>query len=279
MGCNRFEGFYYKHQKNGRTLCVIAGRAKDHAFIQAITDDGAFIVQYPLLAYTAAESVTRIGACTFGPDGITLSIQRPELTLAGRIDYSGLTPLPSDIMGPFRFLPMQCRHRIVSLRHSLSGGVRIGGEYLDFSGGIGYIEGDSGRSFPRSYTWVHCGDLPKDSTVTLAIADIPVAGLHFKGCIAVVGISGRQYRLATYGGVKIVRHTENEIILRQKSWRLMVNMDGRPGHKLLAPLRGRMTREIYECVACRGRFRFYEGGALLLDAFSERASFEHVPRG
>jgi len=271
---NQFEGFYYKHQKNGRTLVVIAGRAKDHAFIQVATDGGAHIVRYPPLAYAAAGSMTRIDASTFSPDGITLSIQRPELTMSGRIDYNGLTPLPGDIMGPFRFLPMQCRHTVVSLRHHLSGGVWIGGEYLDFTGGIGYIEGDSGRSFPRFYTWIHCGDLPKDSTVVAAVADIPLAGLRFTGCIAVVRTAGKQYRLATYNGVKIVRCGEREIVLQQKKLRLMINVDSRPGHTLLAPVRGRMTREIRECIACRARFRFYAGDVLLLDAFSERASFE-----
>ena len=33
-----------------------------------------------------------------------------------------------------------------------------GEQTIDFTNGVGYIEGDSGTSFPESYVWVHCND-------------------------------------------------------------------------------------------------------------------------
>lgn len=67
------------------------------------------------------------------------------------------TPLRSDIMGPFRFLPgMECSHGVISMGHSLEGKLDLNGKRIDFSGGTGYVETDRGRSFPSAYLWTQC---------------------------------------------------------------------------------------------------------------------------
>ena len=269
-----FEGWYYKHQANGQSLALILGRADDGAFVQVVTDSRAYNIPYPLSEYRKAANRVSVGGNTFSPSGITLDISHPELTLFGEIGYTGLTPINGDIMGPFRFFPMECRHGIVSMKHELSGTVTLNGEMIDFTGGVGYIESDSGRSFPDWYTWVHCNDFERDCSIMVSVARIPFCGLRFRGCICVVWIDGREYRLATYNGVKILRCEPGRIELKRGKYRLSVTVKPREGHELPAPRSGVMSRIIRENLSCPARFRFLEGGRVLLDEKSRCASYE-----
>ena len=258
-----FEGAYYKHQANGKSLAIIPVRAGEGAFIQVITDNRSY-------------NVPDDGGSTFSEQGISLNIRRPELTLTGRIRYSGLTPVRGDIMGPFRFFPMECRHAVVSMRHGLEGAVRLNGEILDFSGGIGYIEADSGRSFPESYSWVHCNDFARECSVMASVARIPFCGLRFWGCVCVVWLEGREYRLATYKGVRILRCAEGELELKQGEYRLSVKVWASGGHELAAPRSGVMTRVIRENLSCPAEFRFMKKDQVLFEGKSGHASYEYI---
>jgi len=172
----RFEGWYYKHQaKDGPSLAIIPGRAADHAFVLINTGSMSHHIRYPLSEYRRGE-ILRVGSNTFSQHSITLDI--PELNLAGAIKYTNLTPIRYDIMGPFKFFPMECRHSITSMRHTLHGNVTMNGIVHDYSGGLGYIESDSGRSFPSGYAWVHCNDFRKDCSIMASVAQIPFSLWH-----------------------------------------------------------------------------------------------------
>lgn len=270
---HKFEGRYYKHQKGSRVLALIPGRAADHAFIQVVTDQGALRARYPLEQCRMAP-ILRVGDSVFHETGVHLNIDQRGLRLAGRIDYRGITPIAGDIMGPLRHFPTECRHEVVSLRHELSGALELNGERWDFSGGIGYIEGDAGRSFPDRYLWTQCGDFSRPCSVMAAAARIPVPGLRFWGCIAVVWLEGVEHRLATYRGARIVSRERDRLELLQGGLRLLVEPQEDAGHPLLAPRGGRMTRTIHESPAIAARYRFWKEGALLLDETSPTASFE-----
>ena len=267
-----FEGDYYKHQKGGVTVAFIAGRCSDHAFIQLVTEERAEYVRFPLAAYQRRVGEMRIGDNRFCPEGVEVCLQ----TTLGRIDNHDLTPLHYDIMGPFAPLPMQCRHSITSLHHRLEGGLVIEGAAVDFSGGVGYIEGDAGRSFPRSYAWMQCNDFAQKACITASVADIPFVGLRFRGCICVVYVDGTEYRLATYLGVKIRCCTSERLVLEQGRLRLEVDLRPATSCRLAAPNKGEMTREIRECLTCGGQFRFYRAGEPLLDVWSGNVSCEFV---
>ena len=122
----------------------------------------------------------------------------------GAVRYGPLSPLRTDIMGPFRFLPMQCSHSVYSMAHTLAGGFTVDGRFIDLTGGTGYIEGDRGSAFPRDYLWVQCNDFAQPCSVMASVAHIPFCGRSFTGCICAVVYRGREYRLATYRGVRIV---------------------------------------------------------------------------
>lgn len=273
----RFEGWYLKHQKDGRTLALIPGCASEKAFIQVVTDEQAHIAEYPTWHYKKAGGRVTVGASIFAPEGVTLDIHMSGIELTGALAYRGLTPLSSDIMGPFRFFPMECRHSVVSMRHTVVGGLMLNGEAWDFDGGRGYIEGDSGRSFPTSYAWTQCSAFDADCSIMASIARIPFLGLRFWGCICVVLLGGREYRLATYHGARVRRMQKDVLELEQGKYKLLIRVEqAAPGHGLPAPDRGVMRRVIREAPACRAHYLFTEGTDTQFYGVSDHASFEFV---
>ena len=269
-----FEGWYYKHQKDGRTLSLIPGRSQEGAFLQVITDSASFFVPYPASAYRRHGKSVKVGGSAFSPDGVRLDIDAPGLRLTGSLAYANITPPVGDVMGPFRYLSMQCRHTVASLYHQTSGNVRLNDENLSFGGGVGYIEGDSGRSFPDEYAWLHCNAFPEKASVMISVATIPFFGFRFTGCIALVWYEGREYRLATYSGVHVETMTQHQIVLSQGNLRLLADIHPSDGQPLLAPTRGRMSRTIHESAAVHARIRFYVDGKQHFDLKSPYAGFE-----
>jgi len=279
----RFEGWYYKHQSTIsntagtiKSLAVITGKASDGAFIFVITDDKSYSISYLMSEYKKCSSHLRVGKNIFSPADIFLDIQTPELSLSGEISYENVTPINGDIMGPFKFFPMECRHGIISMNHSLKGAVNLNGEILDFTNGNGYIESDSGKSFPSGYTWVQCNAFDADCSIMASVARIPFYGLRFWGCICVVMLNGKEYRLATYKGVKIERCERGVLELKQGKYQLNIYIDERNGQELPAPHHGKMSSFIRETLSCPARFRFTEGDSCLFEGQSNYASYEYM---
>lgn len=108
-----------------------------------------------------------------------------------------------------------------------------------------------------------------------AVAKIPFCGLKFRGCICVIHNHGREYRLATYLGVKILVCTKKNIILKQGKYRVDIRINAGKGQRLSAPQDGEMERTILETVACPAEFLFFEGQRLLFYRKSRYASFEY----
>ena len=272
-----YEGWYMKQQQGGDILAVIPGRAQDEAFIQVVTADGAHYLPFPLEDFrqTGTRSM-RVGRSLFSPIGMMLDVQAPDLELVGRLRYRELTPLRSDIMGPFAYLPLETKHTVFSMRHRVDGEVELNGRTLRFENAKGYMEGDRGHSFPRGYTWIQSTDFGCAASVMLALAEIPLAGLRFTGCIGVVWIAGVEHRFATYRGVRIREASDRAVEVRQGDMTLRVELPEAGGHRLQAPAQGSMARPIRESPAVPARFRFVKGGRTLLDSSDACTSFELV---
>ncbi|WP_139651902.1 stress response protein nst1 [Raoultibacter phocaeensis] len=286
-----YEGWYLKQQQGDEFLAVIPGRAEDGAFVQIVTQDEAHYVEYPLESYSKTASTTcaadripggdfangsmRVGASTFAPDGMTLSIDTPKLEVSGTLLYRDRTPLRSDIMGPFAILPMETKHVVHSMRHRVEGTVLLNGRPLVFDGGAGYMEGDRGHSFPRTYTWAQSVDFDSNASVVLAVAEIPL-GIRFTGCFAVISLDNVEHRLATYLGARVSHRDERTVELTQRDLRLRIEHLGPSGHALRAPSSGEMRRTIHESPASAARFLLTKGEDVLLDAVCDHASYEYV---
>lgn len=266
-----FKGWYFKHQGKTDTIAFIPGYCKDHAFIQVITNHGSHQYQFPSIQIR--NHAIFVGKCIFSRKGIEIHL--PDLD--GRIHYGPIQPLTSDIMGPFRLVPMECRHQVLSMSHPLSGTLISQNKSYCFDGGKGYIEGDSGTSFPSSYLWLQCNDFTVPCSVMLSIANIPFYGLHFTGCICTITYCGNEYRLATYNGVRILVTTSEHICLLQGDLLLQVDIHSNgTSYPLRSPVLGQMANTIYEGCEARVHVRLWENGKIVIDVTSERASFELV---
>lgn len=269
----KFEGWYFKHQLGDTVVAFIPGKAESGSFIQVISSWGSRRFTVPKLIVKG--NIIQAGKCLFTPYGCQIRLPG----IRGDIYYGDLTPLTSDIMGPFRFFPMECRHGVVSMAHTLEGGLTIDGIYHSFDGGIGYIEKDSGISFPCAYQWLQCNTFSEPCSVMASIAHIPFFHRAFTGCICDIVYEGKEYRLATYRGVRILTATERHIRLAQHHLLLDIRM--RPvsdGHPLLAPSKGQMKISIRESICCRVRIRLWDRGKLILNLCSNTAAYEYVKK-
>lgn len=265
----QFEGWYFKHQCAGETVALIPGRAASGSFVQVVANDRSWHFAVPSL-FVGTD--IQAGSCLFSRSGVTIDLPG----IHGQIQYGPLTPLHSDIMGPFRHLPLECRHGVISMRHTLTGSLELEGHTVDFTGGLGYIEKDCGASFPSRYLWLQTNDFPEPCSIMLAIARIPLGGASFRGCICAIVHGGQEYRLATYRGVRVLAATPQHIRLAQGNLLLEVDLtqsgDGVP---LRAPEQGRMSATIRESSSVIAHFRFFRCGQLVFDLTSPAASFEY----
>lgn len=269
---NGFAGWYFKHQKGDAMVAFIPGRAQSGAFVQMLSPEGSR--QFAVSHLSVRGGVLRADGCRFSRRGCRIRLPG----VRGEIRYGPFAPLGSHIMGPFRFFPMECRHGVLSMAHSLRGSITVEGRRYDFDGGLGYAETDSGTSFPRSYLWMQCNDFPEPCSLMLAIARIPFGVLAFRGCICAILYRGREYRLATYRGVRISSFSPEHIRLSQGSLSLELDMTpARAGHPLRAPKQGRMSHTIRESCNVRLRARLTQRGKTVFDLQSDHGVYEFVP--
>lgn len=258
-----FKGYYYKHQKDKNLLSIIVGETSEEKFIQVLTKDWSYYIPSPK-------------GIVCSKKGIRINLNYKDLSLLGEVKYSNLIPIKYDIMGPFKFLPMECKHEIISMSHKIEGGFIVNGKYLDFTGGTGYIEGDRGISFPRSYLWIQCGNFEKGYSIVASVANIPLGIFNFNGCICNISYLGKEYRLATYLGVKIKIFKKDKLVLEQRKYKLIIEIYNPNGHKLNAPRQGKIDSIIYEDIATIANFKFYINGKELFNITNEFTSFEYV---
>lgn len=280
-----FEGWYLKRQTAaGRAFALIPALHIDRtgrcsASLQVIADGQTWWLEYPDAEFQASGDTfhVRLGESLFTSEGIRLHIEQGGLSLHGELGYGPFTPLGTDIMGPFRFLPgMECSHGVISMGNTLAGALALNGETLDLSGGRGYIETDRGGSFPSAYLWTQCAwQEPQPISLMLSIAAVPLPLGRFTGCICAVLDKGREYRLASYRGVRIEQWSAAGAVIRQGKYRLTAELLEGQSCPLRAPREGGMSRTIRESLRVKVRYRFWRGETLLFEHTDCNASFEY----
>ena len=272
-----FKGWYFKCSTEDRTIAFIPAyhysNGKKSASLQIITDDKAFNIPFDKLEYREKPLYVKIGDCIFSDKGITLEFKCDDLTLKGTLYFQDLSPIRYDIMGPFKYVPfMQCRHRVYSMCHKIDGEILVNNQSFKFENGIGYIEGDRGRSFPKKYIWTQC--CFESNSLMLSVADIPFLGIHFTGIIGVLLFNGKEYRIATYLGAKIRQISENSVTIKQGGFEFTAKLLKKKAQPLAAPANGNMCRTIHESASCEAYYRFSHKGIVLCEFTTDRASFE-----
>lgn len=275
-----FCGWYFKCQSNEHTLAVIPAfhRSENNqsCSIQIITDAKAWNVDFPYENFSQQKDRFDISikGNHFNREGISLFINTPSLSVSGSLSFGEFTPIRYDIMGPFRYVPfMECRHSVVSMKHTVNGKLNINGKTYSFDNAVGYIEGDRGYSFPKRYIWTQC--IFDKGSIMLSVADIPFGLFSFTGIIGIILINEKEYRFATYLGAKAIKIEKGEIIIKQGDITLSVNLLERNSQPLLAPVSGAMNRTIHESASCRVLYSFRKKGQTIIDFEAANASFEY----
>ena len=197
----------------------------------------------------------------------------PEFYAKGELRFGALTPLKYDIMGPFSFVPaLECRHSVISMRHTVNGWLDINGKKFAFKDADGYIEGDRGRSFPKRYAWTQ--SFFDGGSLMMSLADIPLGRRTFIGIVCVITLGGREYRLATYLVAVARKISGGEIAIRQRDLVFTAKLLEKSAFPLRAPVMGAMDRTIRENVSCKAAYRLTKGGKTLLDFETDTAAFE-----
>ena len=259
-----FCGWYFKCQSDKHTVAVIPAvhksKERKSCSIQLITDEGAWNVEFPYDRFHQQKGKFRIqiGDNHFSRNGIQLSLNTKNCSATGAVRYLPL---------------MECRHSVFSMRHTVTGAFHINGIEYSFRKGIGYTEGDRGYSFPKEYAWTQCSF--EDGSIMLSVADIPFGAFHFTGVIGIIQRQGKEHRLATYLGAKVVKMENGEIIVRQNHTVLSAKLIEKHAHPLFAPVSGTMSRVIRESAFCRVSYHLEENGRTLFSFETTNASFEY----
>ena len=112
----------------------------------------------------------------------------------------------------------------------------------------------------------------------ISIARVPFYGTVFRGCICAILYRGKEYRLATYRGVRLLSFTPEHICLIQGNLMLELNIiPVHTGHPLRSPEQGKMSGTIRECCNARLRAKLNQDGETVFDLQSDHAVYEFVP--
>ncbi len=263
MKKNRFFGKYYKFiNKDLFSFAIIVSTANEGDMLQVITPDKSYYIDDP-------KSVEVVGNI------ITFNIEQEGLVLNGKITLGKLNPLKKKVMGPFTYLPMECRHEIYSMYHALKGTLLINGKEVSFNKGIGYIEGDSGTNFPKRYVWYN--SVTPDVTATFALASIPLFGfVHFTGILCFIKTKEKEYYLSTYNGAKLKKISEEEIIISKGKYSFVLKMNNKDGHLLKAPVKGNMDRYIKENLNTLTTYKLLKKDETLIQIEDPLSSLEYM---
>lgn len=279
-----FKGWYFKAQNSSQIVALIPAMhlEKGHkkAFsIQIITESGAWCTFFPYTQTICRENrpEAKIGENVFCEYGLKINIKTDDVTARGDLIFGRLSPLSYDIMGPFRYMPfMECRHSICSMTHTVAGCLYINQKEYRFHNDAGYIEGDRGRSFPNVYAWTQCNffeDTP--NSLMLSIAEIPLGLMRFTGIIGVVLWHGKEYRIASYLGAKVVHREGKKLVVRQGGLQFTAELIKKQDKMLFAPVCGDMKRVIRESLPCTAYYLFEENGKKQFEFKSDWAAFEY----
>jgi hypothetical protein len=279
---NFFEGWYFKQTNGEETIAFIPSYHVDNkghllGSLQVIVDNNAYALDYHSneFEYVKKPFLIILGGCRFSLDKIIIDIDKDNLKVNGELYFSGITPPHYDIMGPLKYAPLlECRHGLLSFKHSVNGTLTVNGKRYDFVDTLGYIERDSGRSFPDRYLWTQA-NIDPDTSVMLSIATVKTLGISFTGTVCAVYHNHTEYRLASYLGAKVVKFSDTFGLIKQGDYTFSAEQLTVRPLALNAPENGIMKRVIKESAACKVRYRFVKDDTTLLDIIATTAGFEY----
>lgn len=290
-----FEGWYFKHINSETGIAFIPGinisSKSPKAFIQVITNRSSYFINYTIsdFNFNSEPFYIQIGNSIFSKNGIHLEIKdtAQNLNIYGDLKYSDNKNINTgffnpNIMGPFSYIPfMECNHAILSMQNRTQGLLDVNNNKINFNDSIGYIEKDWGFSFPKSYIWCQGNHFQKSNiSFMLSIADIPFKLFTFKGIICVLIIDNQEFKFTTYNNTKLVKYNVNNdfinITLKKGSYYLNVKSTYNMGLRLSAPVRGEMSKDIFESISSSITVTLEKDNAVIFSDTSTNCGLEIV---
>jgi tocopherol cyclase len=208
----------------------------------------------------------------------------------GDIKYNSMQEYPSTVLNPgimgwYSFVPfMECKHGVVSMYHSLKGGLNMDQTFIDFSGGTGYIEKDWGSSFPESWIWLHCNTFDStQSSFMFSVAKIPWLGSYFIGFISYLKMENRFINFSTWSKASIekLEYSDKTLLIKivNKEYILEIEALNHQAGPLKAPVLGSMSRIIKETVDATVYLKLSNrSGKILFKDQGKRAGMELIEK-
>lgn len=295
-----FEGWYFKNTNKENGISFIPGinidENKQKAFIQVITRDSSYFVDYPIETFKfdfEPFNIT-IGNNSFSKEGIHIDIedQKQNLKISGDIKYSNNKNIDTNfmnpnIMGPFSYIPfMECNHAILSMKNNANGSIEIDNTIVNFDDDMGYIEKDWGCSFPKTYIWCQGNDFQdSNASFMLSIANVPFKMFNFRGMICVLMLDDKEYKFTTYNNSKITEYDVNDkslnITLKKGEYYLNIQSEydeANSAQKLSAPVEGKMEKDIFESIAAVITVTLRKGDNIIFADTSRNCGLEIVDK-
>lgn len=262
MKKKRFFGKYYKFisDSNDVLACIIS-TANEGDMLQVILESGAHFIE-------DTKSITVNG------DVVAFNVHQDDISIKGSLTLSDYHPLKKKVMGPFTYLPLECKHDIYSMSHRVNGALIINDKEVKFTNALGYIEGDKGKNFPKKYVWYN--SLMEGCTVTFAVASIPIGFIRFNGILCFIKTKEQEYYLCTYNGAKLKQVNEKQLIIKKGKYKFILNYDTSSGHNLKAPVKGNMSRYIKESVTTLTSYQLLYKDKIILENVDPTSSLEYM---
>lgn len=293
-----FEGWYFKiiSADESHALAVIPGISMgvdgtQHAFIQVMDGKACTAIYHRFEIEnfrSAADSFEIwIGNNYFSKEKMVLDLPG----ISGEINFRNTIPWPKmlgapGIMGWYSFVPfMECNHGIVSLHHKLEGQLLLVDAetatqtVAEFTDGIGYIEKDWGRSFPRAYVWMQSNHFNGQAPASLmaSAAHIPWLSGHFIGFISGFWLEGELFKFATYTGARkylTINDEQVELVFKNPKTELRILASQAPGTALKSPISGEMTGKIQESLQAKLQVELLKNGQRIFEGTGRNAGLE-----
>lgn len=292
-----FEGWYFKLADAGteHVLAIIPGVSigqwDTHAFIQVIdSDHKVYYFHYDISDFEYNEKTFEImiGENYFSKSRIRLNLIGNDYSLQGDLYFCNILEYPRSclrpgVMGPFLYIPgMECYHDIINIQNDIIGHLKIAGDSVDFTSGIGYIEKNWGRTMPHSWIWFQCNHFqPDDVSLSVNIGNVPLLCGSFTGFIAMFRYKERIYMFTTYSGSKLTKlyYSGNKLRITFKECRFRLDMliTYANGGIIKAPVNGQMSRSISETLNATVKLRFSNrSGRILYEGIGTNGGLEIV---